>query len=132
MTPETPEGRQPILFSRSKIPFNDVHHLLRAARTPSLAALLALAVLVWACAGPSAYEQKVHRMSDADLKAAYLGLNDRLKDVDQGIQNQRREDDTELDRTQQWSTFCFGGPGYDVVQRRRAIERELHRRGIRP
>ena len=75
---------------------------------------------------------RVKSMSDMELLNYYHGINERLKDIDSEVQT---EDDSDSDNQNDFirnQTFFVGGQGHGLIQKRKIVWDELHRRNIAP
>lgn len=86
------------------------------------------------CAGTAAnrFQGKIEKLSDDELLSYYYGINDRIRDIDREIKNGKQHDLTEHDRVVSQQPFYFGGEGYDLVQKKNLILKELRKRRISP
>ncbi|MEJ2037784.1 MAG: hypothetical protein P8X55_02470 [Desulfosarcinaceae bacterium] len=96
--------------------------------------LLLSAILCAGCASTEMerYRVAVQNMSDDDLLNNYYGINARIKDIEYGIKEDRRKDDTRQQDFVSQSTFVIGGEGYRLVQKRDLLLKTLHKRHIFP
>jgi hypothetical protein len=70
-------------------------------------------------------------MSDNDLLDYYHGINERIKDIDSDIKREESQDQTEQERVISNMPFFFGGEGYNLIQKRKVILKELNIRNKR-
>ena len=78
------------------------------------------------------FHSKIQGMSDHDLLNYYHGINDRIKDIDNGIKREERQEQTEHERVVSNMPFLFGGEGYTLIQMRNMILKELNIRNLTP
>ena len=81
---------------------------------------------------PKKFQSKIQTMSDNDLLNYYQGINERIKDIDNDIKSEESQDQTEQERVISNMPFFFGGEGYDLIQKRKMILRELNSRNLIP
>jgi hypothetical protein len=78
------------------------------------------------------FHSKIQKMSDNDLLNYYHGINDRIKDIDNDIKREESPDQTEIEQVTSNMSFMFGGEGYNLVQKRKMILKELNSRSLTP
>jgi hypothetical protein len=78
------------------------------------------------------FRANVHRMSDDALLACYQGLNDRIKDIDNGMKRDMLYHNKEKPDLIEQQSFLIGGDGYGLVQKRKVVLKELNRRNLSP
>ena len=96
--------------------------------------MLLPALLLMHCASTEMerFRANVHRLPDDALLTYYHGLNDRLKDIDNGLKSDMLfHDDVKPDVISQ-QTFIVGGAGFGLVQKRKIVLKELNRRNLAP
>jgi len=71
-------------------------------------------------------------MSDTDLLNYYYGINERLKDIDNEMKEKEPSGLTEHEHLMDNDSFFAGGEGYGLIQKRKVILEELHKRNIYP
>jgi hypothetical protein len=71
-------------------------------------------------------------MSDTELLNYYYGINERLKDIDGGLQADDRSDPDDHNHVIRNQTFFIGGEGHGLAQKRKIVLDELDRRNITP
>jgi hypothetical protein len=88
----------------------------------------------FSCAGSKSkkFQSKIQTMSDNDLLNYYQGINNRIKDIDNDIKREESQDQTEQERVISNMPFSFGGEGYDLIQKRKIILKELNSRNLIP
>ena len=71
-------------------------------------------------------------MSSNELLNYYYGINQRIKDIDNDFRRNERLDNSEYDRFIFQDPFIIGGQGYNLIQRRKLILKELKKRNVIP
>jgi hypothetical protein len=71
-------------------------------------------------------------MSDANLLNYYNGVNERLKDIDNGMRREEPSDIEESEHLFDNQSFFLGGEGHGLIQKRKVILKELNKRNIYP
>ena len=91
-------------------------------------------ILCVSCAGSKSqkFQSKIQTMSDNDLLNYYEGINKRIKDIDSDIKREESQNPTRQERMVSDMPFFFGAEGYDLVQKRKMILKELNRRNLNP
>lgn len=85
-----------------------------------------------ACSKSKKFQSKIQTMSDNDLLNYYQGINKRIKDIDSDIKREESQDQTEQERVISNMPFFFGGEGYNLIQKRKMILKELNSRNLIP
>ena len=75
---------------------------------------------------------RVQHMTDTELLNYYHGINERLKDIDGEVQADDHSDSENQDHFIKNQTFFVGGEGHGLIQKRKIVWDELHRRDIEP
>jgi hypothetical protein len=71
-------------------------------------------------------------MSDEELISYYHGINDRLKEIQQGTRDADRQGTvTEQDQLAKMP-YIIGGEAWELEQKRERVSRELNRRNLQP
>ncbi|MCP3872851.1 MAG: hypothetical protein GY699_06815 [Desulfobacteraceae bacterium] len=78
------------------------------------------------------FEKNTKTMSDADLLNCYYGINERIKDIDNGIKNEDRSDISENRDIISHQTYFIGGEIYGLMQKEKLVLEELNKRNINP
>ncbi len=81
---------------------------------------------------PNKFLNTIQRMSDTDLLNYYYGINERIKDIDHGMKREERSDHTKLEHNISQTPFIIGGEGYNLIQKRKVVLKELNKRNISP
>jgi len=91
-------------------------------------------LLTFGCASSRSekFQRKIRRMPSNELISYYQGINERIKDIDNDIKRNDRQEQTRRDDANTNMTFFFGGQGYDLIQKRKAIKKELNKRRLTP
>jgi hypothetical protein len=86
------------------------------------------------CAGSKSriFQSKIQTMPDNELLNYYQGINKRIKDIDNDIKRDESQDQTEHERMISNMPFFFGSEGYDLVQKKKIVLKELNRRNLIP
>jgi hypothetical protein len=71
-------------------------------------------------------------MSDTNLLNYYNGINERLKDIDNGMKREGPSDMDEREHLLDNQSFFLGGEGHGLIQKRKVILEELNKRNIYP
>ncbi len=71
-------------------------------------------------------------MSDADLLNCYYGINERIKDIDNGIKSEDRSDLYGNRDVISHQTYFIGGEIYGLMQKEKLVLEELNKRNINP
>jgi len=81
---------------------------------------------------PNKLRNKIQRMSDTDLLNYYYGINEGIKDIDHGMKREEHLDHTEHEHYIFQTPFTIGGEGYNLIQERKVVLKELNKRNISP
>jgi hypothetical protein len=90
------------------------------------------------CAGKThaTFENKIKKMSDTELVGYYHGIEEKIRTVDAKMHTDGRSvgesknQDSNLNLIP--SPFWMGGDGYDLLQQRKGVLKELEKRNITP
>ena len=90
------------------------------------------------CAGKAhhSFENKVKKMSDTELVSYFNGIEDKIRTVDNKMQADERSNgnskrpDPNVNLIP--SPFWMGGVGYDLVEQRKVVLKEMGKRNITP
>ena len=78
------------------------------------------------------FQEKVYKMSDAELLTFHRGINERMKDIDHEMSSQDHLYHYD-DKHWVYSTpYSPGREGYRLMEQRRMIEAEMKRRNLEP
>ena len=107
----------------------DVYYFIASILTVSL-------IFYIGCANSNQnkFHNKISSMSDSELLDYYHGINDRLKDIEHGMEGHGSIHHPRVtDKHYIYQTpFSAGGEGYHLIRNRKIILQELRKRNIYP
>lgn len=71
-------------------------------------------------------------MSDEDLISYYYGINDRLREIQEGTREADRQGTVMVQDQLAKMPYIIGGEAWELEQKRERIKHELDRRNLRP
>lgn len=97
-------------------------------------ALSLLFFLIVGCASSemTRFKTNMKTMSDAELLSCYYGINERIKDIDNGIDRKDRIAHSRNRDIVSQQTYFIGGEAYGLMQKKKLVLEELRRRNIKP
>ena len=101
---------------------------------PTMCCLLVTIALLTGCVSKDTirFQEKVYKMSDAELLTFYRGINERMKDIDHEIDSQDHLYHFD-DKHWVYSTpYSPGREGYRLMEQRKMIEAEMRKRNLEP
>ena len=86
------------------------------------------------CATPSGetLDARLVAMSDEELISYYHGVNDRLKEIQEGMRDADRQGTVMEQDPLAKMPYIIGGEAWELEQKRKRIRCELNRRNLKP
>jgi hypothetical protein len=109
-------------------------HYAMAMRKFGLLLLLSSIISIIHCASSEhvKFETSIQRMSNAELKNSYYGINDRIKDIENGIKMNEGADPLQKQYVISHQTYFVGGEIYGLMRKANLILDEMEKRNIAP